>query len=190
MFVRMGAETSWDKLYAEAAVQAGYLTRAQAFAAGYNDPLLHYHVSRGHLERVARGTFRLVHFPPSDDEDLVVAWLWSSQQGVFSHETALRLHRLSDILPDEKHLTLPVAWKKRRMKIPRGLVLHYADLATNDVAWYGSVRITTPLRTLFDCEAEGVSPEFVEHAKRQAVLRGLVTAKELRLRKIRKRSKR
>jgi predicted transcriptional regulator of viral defense system len=186
----MGAESAWNKLYAEASAQAGYLTRAQAFAAGYTDPLLHYHVARGHLERVARGTFRLVHFPVSDDEDLVVAWLWSDQEGVFSHETALRLHRLSDVLPAEKHLTLPTAWRRRRIKVPRGLVLHHADLVPSDIAWYGSVRITTPLRTLLDCEAEGVSPEFIEHAKRQAVQQGLIAAKDLRSRRTRKHGKR
>src|SRR3954468_5580521 len=115
MVERLPARPSWDKLYELAAAQGGYFARSQANAAGYSDPLLHYYVTRRRLERTARGLFRLVHFPPSDDEDLVAAWLWSGRQGVFSHETALRLHLLSDVLPSEKHLTVPLAWRRRRL---------------------------------------------------------------------------
>jgi hypothetical protein len=37
----------------------------------------------------------------------VVAWLWSDKQGVFSHQTALALHGLSDTLSAKAHLSLP-----------------------------------------------------------------------------------
>jgi predicted transcriptional regulator of viral defense system len=171
---------SWDKLYELAAAQGGYFTRAQALGAGYSDPLLHYHVARKRLERTGRGQFRLVHFPPSEDEDFVAAWLWSERQGVFSHETALRMHQLSDVLPGEKHLTLPVTWQRRRLKIPAGLILHFANLSARDVEWHGAVRVTSALRTLLDCEADAINPELLSQAKRQAVQRGLVQASDLR----------
>ncbi|HEY0713455.1 MAG TPA: hypothetical protein VGF45_12330 [Polyangia bacterium] len=32
-------------------------------------------------------------------EELVTAWLWSDRAAVLSHQTALALHGLSDILP-------------------------------------------------------------------------------------------
>lgn len=171
---------SWDRLYELAAQQAGYLTLEQARQAGYSRPLLHYHLARRHIERSARGIFRLVHFPPSDHEDLVVAWLWSEQKGVFSHETALMLHELSDVLPHEKHMTVPAPWAHRRLKRPRGVVLHFADLPRRDVQWHGAVRVTSPLRTLLDCKAASVSPDLVAQAQRQAVKRGLVLSTELR----------
>lgn len=57
--------------------------------------------------RVRRGVYRLVHFPAGDHEDLTAVWLWSQHEGVFSHETALALHDLSDVLPSRAHLTLP-----------------------------------------------------------------------------------
>jgi predicted transcriptional regulator of viral defense system len=180
MVERPPARPSWDNLYELAAAQEGYFTRSQAHDIGYSDPLLHYYVARKRLERTGRGLFRLVHFPPSDDEDLVATWLWSRQQGVFSHETALRLHQLSDVLPNEKHLTMPVAWRRRRVKVPAGLVLHFADLPPRNVEWHGAVRVTSPLRTLLDCEADAVNPELLSHAKRQALRRGLVQANDLR----------
>jgi hypothetical protein len=47
---------------------------------------------------------RLAQFPPSDHEDLVPLWLWAQKLGVFSHETALFLHDLSDVLPANRHM--------------------------------------------------------------------------------------
>jgi hypothetical protein len=38
-------------------------------------------------------------FPGRESEALVTAWLWSDQAGVISHQTALSLHGLSDVLP-------------------------------------------------------------------------------------------
>jgi predicted transcriptional regulator of viral defense system len=40
-----------------------------------------------------------VHFRASEHEELVTAWLWSERAGVMSHQTALSLHGLSDVLP-------------------------------------------------------------------------------------------
>jgi len=50
------------------------------------------------------------------------AWLWSEQAGVISHQTALSLHGLSDVLPAQAHLTLPAAWSKRRFRVPPDVV--------------------------------------------------------------------
>lgn len=68
------------------------------------------------------------HFPAGDDEDLVVLWLWSDREGVFSHETALVRHELSDLLPHEAEMTVPIAWTRRRLRVPRGLRLYYAEI--------------------------------------------------------------
>ena len=54
--------------------------------------------------------YRLVEFPTGEHEDLVIAWLWSDRAGVFSHDTALALHNLSDALPAHLHMTLPATW--------------------------------------------------------------------------------
>ena len=83
------------------------------------------------MVRVRRGVYRVVHFPASEHEDLIVLWLWAGQVGVFSHETALALHDLSDALPGKVHMTVPSSWRRRRLRIPAGLVLHFADVASD-----------------------------------------------------------
>lgn len=174
-----GLPPAWDRLYAIGAPQAGYITLAQAVAAGYSSPLVEYHVNSGRLERVGRGIFRLVHFPPTDNEDLVIRWLWSGQQGTFSHETALSLHGLSDALPSKMHMAVPQAWRKRRLRIPQGVMLHFADVAKEEVTWIGPVPLTKPLRTVADVMAHG-NPELAGQAVSQAVKKGLFTRRELR----------
>ena len=165
----------WSRLYETAAAQEGHFTTAQAAEAGYYPQLLTKYLKNGRIVRVRRAVYRLVHFPPSDHEDLVVVWLWSDRTGVFSHETALALHQLSDALPAKAHLTLPSSWKFRRLQVPAGIVLHFADLDDADRTWAGAVQITTPARTVVDCAEAGVAPGLVKQAVDEGLHRGLFT---------------
>jgi predicted transcriptional regulator of viral defense system len=169
----------WDRLFEIAAGQAGYVTTKQAAEAGYSTHLLRKHIHAGRVTRLHRGIYRLVHFPVGEHEELVTAWLWSEQAGVISHQTALSLHGISDVLPAQVHLTLPAAWRKRRFRVPPGVVLHHADVAPEDRAWFSAVPITNPGRTLNDCARQGLSPEPLRQAAQQALRRGLVTTPEL-----------
>lgn len=169
----------WDDLYAAAEAQEGLFSTSQAAAAGYSPQLLAKYRKNGRVRRVRRGVYRLVHFPAGAHEDLVAVWLWSEAQGVFSHETALALHELSDVLPARVHVTLPAEWVRRRFRVPRGVVLHYADVTARERAWVGPVPITKPLRTIEDCIAAHASPEVIEKAAHDARRRGLLTPKEL-----------
>src|SRR5271166_3711603 len=89
----------WNRLFATAAAQEGLITTQQAAEAGYSPQLLIHYIQSGRIVRVRRGIYRLVHFPAGEHEELVTAWLWSERSGVFSHQTALALHRLSDSMP-------------------------------------------------------------------------------------------
>ena len=100
---------SLQDLYEVAAAQAGHFTTAQAAASGFSSPLLHKYPRNGRIHRVCRGVYRLVHFPASEEEGLVVLWLWRDRVGVFSHATALARHELSDLLPGEVEMTAPAA---------------------------------------------------------------------------------
>lgn len=176
------ATPSWDALFEVASGQEGLFTTAQAAQAGYSPQLLQKHLHAGRIGRVRRGVYRLVHFPPGDHEDLAAVWLWSDRAGVFSHETALFLHGLSDALPARIHLTLPASWHARRFRVPRGVVLHHADIPKGERALVGPVPVTAPRRTLADCIAAGVTPDLVEQAIEQASTRGIIpraTAAEL-----------
>jgi predicted transcriptional regulator of viral defense system len=180
----------WDSLFEVAQGQDGYFTTAQAAQAGYSRPLLHKHLAGGKIVRARRGVYRVVHFPASDREDLVVLWLWSEQAGVFSHETALALHDLSDALPSKVHLTMPASWRRRRLRVPAGLVLHFAEVGEGDRTSFGAVPVTAPLRTLADCIEADLAPGLLDQAVSQARRRGLITApEEARLRSERHRSR-
>jgi predicted transcriptional regulator of viral defense system len=169
----------WDHLFEIAAAQDGLFTTQQAAEAGYSPQLLAHHLGAGRMMRVRRGIYRLVHFPAGDHEDLTMVWLWSEQTGVFSHDTALALHDLSDVLPSQVHLTLPTSSKRRRVTVPDGVVLHYGDVVESERRWFGPVPATAPLRTLEDCAINHLPPDLLRGATRDALDRGLVARDEL-----------
>ena len=169
----------WDRLYATASAQDGYFTTQQAAAAGYSPQLLQKHIHAGRIDRARRGVYRLVYFPAGEREDLTIVWLWSEMAGVFSHHTSLALHGLSDVLPSQIHLTLPMASSHRRFRVPEGVVLHYADVPKRERVWFGPVPITSPRRTLSDCAREDTSPDVLQEAARQALRRGLLVRADL-----------
>ena len=170
---------SWDRLYQTASAQAGYFTTKQAADAGYSTQLLFKHIRAGRVTRIRHGVYRLVHFPAAEHEELAVPWLWSGRKGVFSHQTALALHQLSDVLPNQIHLTLPAQWNDRRFRVPDGVVLHYASVPNRDRAWAGPVPITSPRRTLADCARGQMPPDLLRQAAQQALRRGLVAKADL-----------
>lgn len=170
----------WDQLYELAAAQAGLFTTAQAKTAGYSPELLIHHLGSGKFHRVERGIYRICHFPAGEHEDLVAIWLWSDQQGIFSHRTALFLHGLSDALPSRAHLTLPANWRRRRLRIRAGLELHYADVTEAQRSWVGSIPVTSTLRTLADCASTHLASDLLEQASQEAKERGMVSHAELK----------
>jgi predicted transcriptional regulator of viral defense system len=170
---------SWDHLFDLAAGQEGLFSTTQAAEAGYSPQLLQKHLRAGRVRRIRRGVYRLVHFPPGEHEDLAAVWLWSGRAGVFSHETALSMHGLSDVLPAMVHLTVPTAWSRRRLRVPKGVALAFSDVPKEERAWIGPVPVTAVRRTLVDCVAAGVAPDLVQQAVEQAAGRGLASGAEL-----------
>ena len=173
-------EPAWQALYEIASSQEGLFTTRQAAAAGYSPPLLAHHQKAGRITRIRRGIYRLVHYPAGEQEELVTAWLWTDAKGVLSHQTALSLQGLSDVLPSRIHLTLPLGWRHRRFRVPEGVVLHYDDVPLDQRAWVDAVPVTSTGRTLNDCARAGLSPDLLRQAAQQALHRGLVTKSELR----------
>jgi predicted transcriptional regulator of viral defense system len=100
------------RLFDLAEQQQGFFTTKQAKAAGFAENTHPYHVHAGNWVREHRGIYRLALFPAPDRPDLVLWSLWSRNrkeeiEGVYSHQTALRLHELSDLNPAKLHMTVP-----------------------------------------------------------------------------------
>jgi predicted transcriptional regulator of viral defense system len=117
--------------------------------------------------------------PLGEHHDLVELWLWSEEVSVFSHETALALHELSDALPSRVHMTVPRSWS-RRSAVPRLLALHFANAPAGDRTWVGSIPVTTVARTLRDAVDAGVDPDLVAQAIAEGRARKLIARSDLR----------
>jgi len=166
-----------DRLYDIASAQAGYFTLAQAAEAGFASAEQVEIEQR--VERCGGNVFRLVQYPPSEHEDLVILWLQTDQKGVFSHDTALALHQLSDILPSRRHITVPPGWEPPPdARLDQGTVLHHEEVSPSEITWLSPVPLTKPLRTIRDCIEKGVSPEIIEQAIADALQRGMITKSE------------
>lgn len=151
--------------------QAGYFSAAQAREIGYSYQAQKYHVDVGNWVRIDRGLFRLPTWPSAPDDQYVRWTLWSGARGTISHESALRVHDLSDVDPARIHLTvLPGV----RIADPL-VVLHHDDVPESEVEQRQAWRVTTPLRTLIDVAAGDLSQEQLNQAMSDALERGLVT---------------
>ncbi|MBP7961821.1 MAG: type IV toxin-antitoxin system AbiEi family antitoxin domain-containing protein [Caldilineaceae bacterium] len=165
-----------DHLYRTAEAQAGYFTAVQARHAGFSRALLSYHARTNLFDRIRPGIYRLKRFPASPNEDLFVAWLRVGPHSVISHDSALALYDLSDLLPDAIHLIVPRTASRRHP----GLRLHTNRLESGDVTQYAGLPVTSVPRTIVDMITRGLSEELVRQAIDDALRRGMVTADQLR----------
>lgn len=171
-------------LFQVAADQGGYFTSAQAHEVGFSTRLIAHHVDTGRFIalRPWSGVYRLRDFP-EEAHDLEWATLVTlGPDAVLSHETALRLHDLSDVVPQLVHVWVPYERRPRmRRSVPRGVRIHVtrARLQPTDVTLVNGLRVTTPLRTLIDAATGGTHPEQVALAITQALDRGWVTRTEV-----------
>jgi len=167
-----------------AASQGGYFTSKQAAAIGYTAPKRNYHVHAGNWVRERRGIFRLSTQPLPTRPDLILWWLWSRNrqeqpQGIYSHQTALSLHELTDVMPSRLHMTVPKAFR-RGAAIPKSIVLHIADLSPSDIEQIDGVPATKALRTLIDVAASGAVPlPDLQLAFAEATRSGKITRAEI-----------
>jgi predicted transcriptional regulator of viral defense system len=169
-----------QNLYDIASLQQGYFTAHQAKKAGYSDSRFAYHVKKGNWSREGRGIYRLVNYPLSERPDLVYWSLWSINrqgqvQGVFSHETALAIHELSDVMPAKYHMTVPKGFR-RYHPCPQNIVLYFANLLEEEIVEFEGYRVTNPRKTIQDALLdEGISEELVIQAIIDGLDQGIVS---------------
>lgn len=160
--------------------QDGYFTSRQAREHGFSSQLLAHHVSSGRYQRVRRGLYRLSDFPGSSHQDVREKWMAvGTKRAVVSHESALDLHGLSDVLPNTVHLL--VGRDDRGIKPPAGVTVHTTTKALDpsEVVTREGIRTTGPVRSILDAAETGTAPEQIEMAVRQALAEGLATRRSL-----------
>jgi len=172
------------RLYEIAQSQQGFFTAKQAIRSGFAEKTHSYHVHAGNWIREHRGIYRLADFPTADRPDLMLWYLWSQNrqevpEGTYSHETALSLHELSDIMPSKIHMTVPKVFR-RNGEIPEILILHRADLEANEAQEMLGVRVTRALRTIVDLLRAGhMDRTQLKRAVDEAIRRGLIRRGEI-----------
>ncbi len=177
----------YSGLFALASEQAGYFTATQARDYGISPRLLTHHTATGRFIRVSRGVYRFRDYPSSPDEEVMAAWLAVGKgRSVVSHESALDLLDLTDVIPHSVHLIVPR--DRRGLRPPPGVTLHTVTTTLHDdeIITRGGIRLTTPVRTLLDVAEGGTAPEQVVRGVREAVRRGMAAparlAQEARMR--------
>lgn len=170
-----------DRLYEIAEAQGGFLAAYQAVAAGIPRSTLSYHATEGDaLERVGHGVYRMRRFPTSPHGHVIAGWLALARaDGVVSHESALELLDLSDLIADEVHITLPRA--KRGLRTPSGVHIHFTDRLIDRRArrLVLGIPVSSVERTVADLLRSGGWTEQTDLAIRQAIRRGLTTRRRL-----------
>jgi predicted transcriptional regulator of viral defense system len=99
---------------------------------------------------------------------------------VVSHESALDLLGLSDVIPNFVHLT--VARSRRSLLSIPGVKIHTTvkPLRPDEHSSRDGMVLTSATRSILDAAEAGMAPEQIEMAIIQAIERGLATARQLR----------
>ena len=105
----------------------GTLTTSEAEAIGISRAMLSYMVRSGKLERLAQGIYAPVDEIP---DDLLVVSL-RSPHIVFSHETALALHKLHNRIPEMPTFTVPTGCRSPRSLDNTVIVYHICNRLFN-----------------------------------------------------------
>lgn len=168
--------TKKQKLFEVASLQQGYFTAQQAVRAGFSYRMHSHYKQSGQWLEIDRGVFRLAQFPNSPDEDYVRWSLWSRDrkgepQAVFSHDSALAIHGLSDIMPSKIHFTVPSGFRK---KIPKGCVVHKGKVSPDEKEQREGFFVTTPLRTIIDSADSSISMDYLQQAIKEACDKGML----------------
>ena len=174
----------YKNLYQIASEQDGFFTTKQAISAGYDTNSHPYHVKTGNWTREHRSIYRLANYPIGDRPDLMLWYLWSRNrneepQGIYSHETSLAIHDLTDLNPSKLHMTVPNNFR-RNSRIPDVLVLYYSNISPTETDQVYGVKTTNAMRTIIDIIMKGYfSEDILIQAIKEATNRGAITKSAL-----------
>jgi len=168
--------TDLERLREAAQDQYGFVTTAQALDAGVSPASLSMMVRRGRLGKASRGVYRVPQSPATQYDAFMKAVLWTGfPEACLSHDSALDAWEVSDILPDQIHVT--VAARRRIVReVPRGYVIHREDLSPDQVTWWQGIPTVTPEMAIRQCLEFGVPTYLIRQAIERSARSGVVLA--------------
>jgi predicted transcriptional regulator of viral defense system len=162
------AVTILERLREVAMDQHGLVTSEQAAEAGIPRQELVKLAARGRLERLKRGVYLVPQTPGGRYQNWALAVLWTgAPEACLSHETALAAWDISDINPDQIHVTVG---QRRRLRRSGGerYIIHHEDLAERQRTWFEQIPITNAPTAIAQCIAWGTPTYLVKQALERA----------------------
>jgi len=142
-----------DKVYSLLGQRGGYLASSAARESGVDNKTLQRMANRGLIERVAHGLYADADIFP----DPFYIAQYRCPKGIFSHETALFLHDLSDRDPLRLMMTIPSGWNTQLLT-DSSMLFFYSEpkrmrLGVCEIETPSSVKVRAydTERTLCDC---------------------------------------
>jgi predicted transcriptional regulator of viral defense system len=171
-----------DELLPLAEQNDGLVTANQARAIGILDSVLSRLTQREKLERVARGVYRIPHYPADRLSQYREAVLWARashgpENIALSHETALAVYGISDMNPSQVHITVPKGARLRRQR-PKWIVIHRGDLPPTDVTTHEGLPVTTVAKSVLHVANETGRLGLARQAIKDARKEGYISAAE------------
>lgn len=160
----MNAVTKLDRLRELALDQHGYVTTAQAVEEGVSHADLSKMIARTRLARVAHGVYRVPQVQETEFDQYQLAVLWAgAAEACLSHDTALAAWAISDINPDQIHLTV-ARHRRTRRQGGEQYVVHHEDLNAKQVTWWEGIRTVNVPTAISQCIASGVPTYLIRQA--------------------------
>ncbi len=166
-----------ERIAAIAALQRGRISRAQLQAIALNDAAIHRRIRRGSLIREHRAVYAAGHAAPARLAAETAALLACGTGAALSHHSAALLYGIipERLHPDVIHVTLP----GRHGGQPRGVTVHRSGVLTPaDIRVVDRLPVTSPAWTAVDLAERLGAPE-LERAVEEALLRRLLTTRDL-----------
>jgi predicted transcriptional regulator of viral defense system len=170
--------TGLDRLREVAFDQHGFVTTEQALAADVSNASLGMMVRRGRLERAGHGLYRVPQVPVSQYDEFHRAVLWAGfPETCLSHDTALDAWGISDINPNEIHITVGA---KRRIAraVPKFYVIHKQDLAAKQITWWEGIPTVTAAAAVEQCVETGTPTYLIRQALERSAPTGVIPKQE------------
>jgi predicted transcriptional regulator of viral defense system len=132
----------------------GVIKASEARLSGVNNKELQRLTESGELERIGHGLY--IDAEHMEDEYFITQYRCA--KGVYSHETTLFLHDLSDRTPLRLMLTIPNGYNTRLLKDKNNYQFYYCKSEVHEVGIitvkspYGNdIRVYNKERTICDC---------------------------------------
>jgi len=168
--------TDLERLREAAQDQYGYVATGQALEVGVSSASVSMMVRRGRLEKVSRGLYRVPQTPATQYDPLMKAVMWTGfAEACLSHDSALDAWEISDILPDQIHVTV-AARRRIARDVPHGYVIHREDLPPDQVTWWQGIPTATPATAIRQCLESGVPTYLIRQAIERSARTGVVLA--------------